>query len=329
MANPSLRLHVPEANRMRILVVDDDELNLEILVRTVEEQGFVARPFDNPVKAWQFLESSPGGCDIAVLDKMMPEMDGMEMLRRIKSNPSMLDMPVILQTGDVGTEQMRQGIIEGAFYYLTKPFTPDLLAAVLEAAAREVETHRSISGYVRAGVSLTRFLRQGEFSVRTPGEARELAAVLARMTSRPQQVSAGLNELMMNAIEHGNLECGFELKKSLVSESGWDQEVVRRLATPPYAGRSVRVTVERTPEALSVTIADCGKGFDWLDYFRKSDMGESLTGPNGRGIAKAMFWLGNPPKYNAEGNEVTVRISDRTHGPTALDASLGMPIVGW
>src|SRR5262249_5237196 len=93
-----------------ILAVDDDEVNLAILVKSSEDAGYKVRPFTSSEAAWIYLVKHQKEIDIAVLDKMMPDINGLELLARIKSNPTLKYIPVILQTGDVGVEQMREGL---------------------------------------------------------------------------------------------------------------------------------------------------------------------------------------------------------------------------
>jgi two-component system cell cycle response regulator len=285
-----------------VLVVDDDSMNLELLTRAVKDSGFQAHSFADSTEAWAFLCRSPHACDIALLDKMMPGMDGLELLQRIKCQQSLRDMPVIIQTGDVSAEEMRKGIDARAFYYLIKPFHPDVLLSVLQAAAREVVSrHEMQTGVLTALPS--EFLQQAEFTARTPAEARELSAGIGTLFTKPAEVAGGLYEVILNGIEHGNLQIGFERKGELLMANDWDNEIARRLENPLYRARRVRIMIQRTKGGFQIVIRDEGDGFDVAAYYRGKSLTKQFTGPNGRGIARAMLALGCRIQYLHNGSE--------------------------
>ena len=74
--------------RYTVLAVDDDEVNLMILTKCVEEAGYAVKPFESGDEAVEYLVNNPTEVDIALLDKMMPGLNGLDMIRRIKSNPA-------------------------------------------------------------------------------------------------------------------------------------------------------------------------------------------------------------------------------------------------
>ncbi len=124
--------------KCNVLVLDDDELNLMILENATGKAGYDAKPFLCSEEAWSYLKENPNSIDIAVIDKMMPKIDGIEFLKRMKGNESLKHIPVILQTGDVGKKQMEEGMKNGAYYYLAKPFTPDMLIVLLQSAGNSL-----------------------------------------------------------------------------------------------------------------------------------------------------------------------------------------------
>src|SRR5580692_5355279 len=92
-----------------VLAVDDDEINLMILIKTIQDAGYAAKSFDSGAQAWDYVRDHADEIDMALLDKMMPGTNGMELLKLIKSEPKLKAMPVIIQTGDAGVTQMREG----------------------------------------------------------------------------------------------------------------------------------------------------------------------------------------------------------------------------
>lgn len=148
----------------------------------------------------------------------------------------------------------------------------------------------------------------GEFEFRTIGEGRSLATLLARAFPDPERVEIGLTELLVNAVEHGNLGITGDEKCALLERGELGIEIERRLAQPELSARRVRVTVWRTDETIVAAIADEGSGFDWHEWIDR-DAPESLSlDPNGRGILIARALSFDRLDYNERGNVVTAAV---------------------
>jgi len=113
--------HLPASNRT-ILVVDDSPDLVEILRITLESKGFNVRCAYSGKDLFASLEEQKP--DLILLDIMMPQMDGLELLTRLKENSDTASIPVILLTAKVQHEDLLRGYEMGADYYITKPFTP-------------------------------------------------------------------------------------------------------------------------------------------------------------------------------------------------------------
>lgn len=295
--------------RRTILAVDDDEVNLTIIAKTSEDAGYGVRPFTSSEAAWNYLVKHPKEIDVAVLDKMMPGVSGLELMGCIKRNASLKYIPVILQTGDVGLEQMREGLEGGAYYYLTKPFHPEIFTAILKAAESECLLREEL--LAQEGLGRAKFLgmmQEAEFSLRTVADARVLAATLAQASPVPDLTARGLSELLFNAIEHGNLEIGGKKKSECLMNNTWRQELATRLSDARLQSRKVRVQTHKDHSAFHVTITDQGRGFNWMDYVQPGTS-TKLNQPCGRGIAIANLVL-SKLRYNNEGNEVSFALGD-------------------
>ena len=123
-----------------IWCVDDDSTIREIEVYTLEQTGFKARGFADGVSMLEALKSEVP--ELIILDIMMPEMDGMEVIKKLRSLPEYKDIPVIMATAK-GTEMDKiGGLNSGADDYLVKPFgVMEMVArvkAVLRRTAKEL-----------------------------------------------------------------------------------------------------------------------------------------------------------------------------------------------
>ncbi len=123
----------------------------------------------------------------------------------------------------------------------------------------------------------------------------------------------GLFELLMNAIEHGNLEIGSEQKRKLLAEDRLADEIETRLSQAGFKARTVTVDVFRTEDAILYTIADEGDGFDWQRYAEVDPDSSLNDGELGRGIMLAREIGFDSLAYKGNGNTVvaSIRLSEK------------------
>ena len=115
-----------------ILIVDDEPLNIDYLQQELEEGAFHLVSARNGREALDRLQDAPP--DLVLLDIMMPIMDGFEVLSRMKADPEMREIPVIIISADDNLESVVRGIQLGAEDYLPKPFEPVLLHARISSS---------------------------------------------------------------------------------------------------------------------------------------------------------------------------------------------------
>ena len=112
----------PSTSKSTILVVDDHPDVVDILRITLESKGFNVRCAYSGKDLFAGLEELKP--DLIILDIMMPEMDGLKVLTRLRENSDTVSIPVILLTALVQQENIIEGYKTGADYYITKPSTP-------------------------------------------------------------------------------------------------------------------------------------------------------------------------------------------------------------
>jgi len=287
----------------RILLVDDEPLNLEILAEHLDSPAYHTIKAENGLIAWEMLDADPDGFDAVLLDRMMPVMNGMELLARMRADSRFAGLPIIMQTAAAGKEQVAEGLRQGAYYYLTKPFEAEVLLAIVEAAL-EMRRNRLTLADDRID---PRALVEGEFRFRTLGEARRLASFLARACPQPEVTVLGLSELMINAVEHGNLGISYREKSQLNERGGWREEVERRLALPINVERHASVRLSRRGDHIVFTIVDQGSGFDWRAYLEMCP--ERAFDSHGRGIAMSRLLSFATLEYCGNGNTVHATVT--------------------
>ena len=144
------------------------------------------------------------------------------------------------------------------------------------------------------------------FSFRGIDEASILAAFIAQACPQQEAAALTLSELLVNAVEHGNLGISYAEKSVLRREERWNEEVEARLMAPSNIAKRVRVDISRDREGLSIRIEDEGIGFDWERYL-EFDPARAFD-PNGRGIALARMSGAATVEYVGCGNTVLLRI---------------------
>ena len=117
------------AERPKILICDDDPLLLELLSFRLQSKGFDVETANDGSDTWSKLESARP--DAVVLDVMMPVVNGLEILRRIRETAELSDLPVIMLTARKQERDVVGALELGASDFLSKPFIPDELVARL------------------------------------------------------------------------------------------------------------------------------------------------------------------------------------------------------
>jgi CheY-like chemotaxis protein len=284
-----------------VLLVDDEELNLEILVEYFDgEAPFVLQTAGSGEAAWQLLQNPENDFKLILLDRMMPGLDGIGLLRRMKGDPRLSGIPVIMQTAANSPEQIREGLEAGAYYYLTKPYRRDSLLAIVHAALSDAEARSSLSRQLHQHINSLQFLDTAEFSIRTVEEAAQLATFIAHACPNPDAAVMGISELLINGVEHGNLGLAYAEKSRLKQEDRWHEEITRRAALPENAAKEVRLSYHRQAASITLRVCDQGCGFPWQNYLEIDP--ERAFDPNGRGIALARMLSFSSITYEGCGN---------------------------
>ena len=135
---------------MKILVAEDDAVTRKLLVVTLERLGWDVIQAEDGNAAWQAFETLKGkdAPELAVLDWMMPGVEGIEICRRLRTTPGFELVYVILVTSRGGKEDLSYGLAAGANDYITKPFDPVELQARVRVGERMVRLQRSLAARI-------------------------------------------------------------------------------------------------------------------------------------------------------------------------------------
>ena len=298
-----------------ILAVDDSALQRAQLHDKLAACGYRVLMAENGQEALAQIEAQGNAIDAIVLDREMPVMDGMTLARHLKAQPKFRRLPIVMLTALDKPEQIEQGIAAGVFYYLTKPLEEGIFQAVLAAAIADSRRTRALGHELQRHRASFALLEEARFDIATPQQAEDTASFLANAFPQPDRVINGIAELLLNAVEHGTLQLGYEAKAALlardVTGAAYRAELAQRSTAAALSHRRASVQFRREAEWLLLTVSDPGPGFDWHSWLRFDPA--RAAAKNGRGIAQAHLLAFDRLQFNEAGNVVTALVR-RTAG---------------
>lgn len=290
----------------RVLIVDDNPHDRELLNEYLSREGYEIETAEDGVEGFHILERDPSRFDVVLLDRNMPRLGGVELLQWLKANQELRSLPVILQTASDSRTDLLEAMKGGAFYYLTKPYDVEMLLTVVATAARDRANYRQLQTLARRGEMATGLLRSASFRLHSIEEARDVGTLVAGLCPDPSNTVIGLTELIVNAVEHGNLGITYAEKSELSGMDRWLAELERRAALPENADKYVDVTFERDDQHIRITVRDLGAGFDWRPYLEPDPT--RVFDTHGRGITIARRLSFDDLEYRGSGNEVVATL---------------------
>ena len=119
---------------VKALVVDDSRAIRMLLKKTLSQLGYEVLEAANGKEALEIMEAGNSGVKLVLADWNMPEMNGLELLKRLRQLPALASVAVVMVTTETEMEQIAEALEAGANEYVMKPFTRDILVEKLELA---------------------------------------------------------------------------------------------------------------------------------------------------------------------------------------------------
>jgi DNA-binding response OmpR family regulator len=285
----------------KVLIVDDQHVLRAVLVKFMLKEGLTPIEAENGEAAIALYTSERPA--VVLSDIMMPRMDGLTLLNEIKRIDA--KAAVVLMTGYGNEEILLKALRGGAANYFKKPFN---FREVVEVVQHLIRHRAALELSVESSPYLVRESRQ--FILET-GNA-DIFPVIDQITLTihtlvPEQVilnlKVGIEEMLKNAIEHGNLGISAEEKNAALEKGTFGTLLAEKLAVDGNAEKTITITAEADRGEFRITIEDEGAGFDWrsLPHLQA----ESLLHFSGRGIFLTRIYF-DEVIYNNRGNRVTL-----------------------
>lgn len=289
----------------KILLLDDEDVVRDELGGLLEEEGYaVITGKDGEEGMRLFREHQP---DMIITDVRMPHRDGLDVTRAVRREKP--GIPIVVITGH-GSESMAiQALRLGVVDFIKKPVKFEELVAALG----RMEGHRRVRGPRTPDFPKSVKLLESNWVYTM---ANDLDAVpdfvdllldqcAGDLDRAPVlELSLALRELIINAVEHGNLGLNYDDKTRALESGDLDGMLTRRAEMAEYRDRKVTVLIQRRERQLVIHIQDEGMGFDWRSLPDPTDP-LNLLSIHGRGILLARL-SSDELEFNGTGNGVVV-----------------------
>ncbi|MEM7259140.1 MAG: response regulator, partial [Pseudomonadota bacterium] len=161
--------------------MDDETDNVELLEEYLLASDYQTQTAFSAEEALDVLGKCGEQIDAIFLDRMMPGMDGLELLAKIKNDKALADIPVIFQTAKADPKSTLEGLKAGAYYYLAKPYDREQALAILgNATSLRQQIYRS-EDHVQSLVETVKLMQSGQFKFKTITEAIRLSKLLGQL----------------------------------------------------------------------------------------------------------------------------------------------------
>lgn len=287
------------------MIAEDDAMVRKYLTAIAGIHGYECFQAGNGKEALEIYERETP--DVVLSDYQMPIMDGFALLKEIRETNG--EVIVIIITGEGSGDVAARALQLGANNYLHKPVADKQLRHLLRQYATIISERESVHEIERMVQKRTIAVEIDNHLDNTTRVAQYLVAELGRILPEKDRmdVTLGLDELICNAIEHGNLGISQEEKEQAMERpDGLADLHAKRMSDPKIAARRVRIEYTYLKgEHCEWIIADEGGGFDWKELANPLD-DEGVERPCGRGVFLGRM-LFDQLEYRERGNVVCVR----------------------
>ncbi len=229
----------------RVLVAEDEASIREFIVINLQRSGYEVSQADNGRAALEAYEAADGDFDVVLLDIMMPEMDGLEVCKRLRSMSQTVG--IIMLTAKTQEIDRVTGLLVGADDYVSKPFSPSELMARVDAIYRRVEMNKNREEPQKSVVEL------GEFVLN-----------LRDHTLTKNGINIELTQVEFQIVEYFFTNVGAALSRTDILNRVWGKKYFGEEKVVDVNIRRLRMKVEDEPSNPKHLVTVWGLGYKWV-----------------------------------------------------------------
>lgn len=286
-----------------VLIVDDNTMDRQLAAGIVKKVGMDTRQAMHGKDALEQIKREPP--DLVLTDMLMPEMDGLELVRHIKAEHSAI--PVILMTAHGSEEIAVKALKIGAASYVPKQnLARDLnhtIKDILSVATGKRDEQKAMACLAESHLVFVLGVSKGGAHESIVGYLQNQLRVWQLCDEADLiRVGTALHEAFINAIEHGNLELASDLRDQ--PDGAYQIAGEKRRQESPYCDRQVYVTAHLSRDQAEITIRDEGPGFD-PGRLPDPTEPENIGKISGRGLLLIRTFM-DEVYFNETGNKITL-----------------------
>lgn len=256
----------------------------------------------HPTSGFDMLKKYAHTIDAILLEYPFSFNSSKALLETMQCTEEYAMIPVVQLLASEDFELLKEGSALGAHRSLVKPIKLENCNSVIRSAIDFRLKNAAFFEEVEKIISFFRYVDTVSFKIQNLEDIKQITVRLASFFPHPKKVVLGIEEILLNAIEHGNLGITYEEKNELNLHATWKNEVNRRLQLPENKRKWVRITIQKVPTMIQMIVKDEGHGFDFNRYLMFDP--RRAKDSNGRGIAIAKQMGFDTIQYIGSGNEV-------------------------
>lgn len=231
----------------KVLVAEDEESIREFIVINLTRGGYTVEQADNGVTALQKFREDEQGFDVAILDIMMPELDGLSVCKELRKMSS--DLGIIMLSAKTQEMDKVTGLLFGADDYVTKPFSPSELMARVDAIYRRVEMTRGFRKNDTTGDSIV----LDEFELNLRNRTLSKFGTMIELTQAEFQI-----------IEYFFKNPNAALSRNDILKQVWGENYFGDVKIVDVNIRRLRMKIEDNPSSPTRLVTIWGLGYKWI-----------------------------------------------------------------
>ncbi len=231
----------------KVLVAEDEESIREFIVINLTRSGYTVEQAENGIVALKKFKEDENGFDVAILDIMMPELDGLSVCKELRKISS--DLGIIMLSAKTQEMDKVTGLLFGADDYVTKPFSPSELMARVDAVYRRVEMTRGIRRNENSGDSIV--LDEFELNLRN-------------RTLTKSGINIELTQVEFQIIEYFFKNPNAALSRTDILKQVWGENYFGDEKIVDVNIRRLRMKIEDNPSSPTRLTTIWGLGYKWI-----------------------------------------------------------------